>query len=120
MDAPTVRLEPCEEGPRKLDDVNALKADIVGLRRYVDELKSTYLTMFFGTVDLTEVPSTNFLAISEIPLATMTEDTVMVDDDVDSKAPETDEDELGTRDAELYDDLEDLEGEIVQTVVESL
>jgi len=82
-----VRLEACEEGPRKLDDVNALEADIASLRSYMDELKSTDLTMFFGTVDLTEVPSTNFLAISEIPLATMTEDVVMADDDVESEAP---------------------------------
>ncbi|WMV30548.1 hypothetical protein MTR67_023933 [Solanum verrucosum] len=64
------------------------------------------------------VPSTEFPSIPEIPLATTTGDAAMANDDAESEAPETDEGELGTRDAAVYDDLEDLEGAMVQTVVE--
>ncbi|KAK4733718.1 hypothetical protein R3W88_007979 [Solanum pinnatisectum] len=55
----------------------------------------------------------------EIPLATMTENVVMLDKDAESDALETDEEELGARDAIVYDDLEDLEGVMVQAAVEA-
>ncbi|KAK4713448.1 hypothetical protein R3W88_019355 [Solanum pinnatisectum] len=55
-----------------------------------------------------------FPALSEIPLATTTGDAAMADDNAKSDAPETDEEELGTRDASVYNNLEDLEGAMVQ------
>uniref|UniRef100_M1DFR1 Polyprotein protein n=1 Tax=Solanum tuberosum TaxID=4113 RepID=M1DFR1_SOLTU len=71
------------------------------------------------TVDLPEVSITELLAISEIPPATTTGDATTTDDDADFDSPETDEEELDTLDAEVCDDLEDLEGAMVQTVMEA-
>jgi len=45
----------------------------------------------------------------------MTGHAAMADDDAESNALETDEEELGTRDTTVYNDLEDLEGAMVQT-----
>ncbi|KAH0679229.1 hypothetical protein KY284_020314 [Solanum tuberosum] len=72
------------------------QADVSGLRRDVDELKSTDLSMFFGTVDFSEVPSLEIPTISEIPLATAIRD-----------------------DTTVYDELEDLERAMVQMATEA-
>ncbi|XP_049399749.1 uncharacterized protein LOC125863794 [Solanum stenotomum] len=109
LDVLTVRVEVCEQGHSTSKDVTALKADIVELQRDVDELKSTNLSMLFGTIEIHEVPSADFPAISEIPPATTTRDVAMDEVDVGSEA-ETNEEEMGIRDATTYDDLEDLEG----------
>ncbi|WMV19040.1 hypothetical protein MTR67_012425 [Solanum verrucosum] len=70
-------------------------------------------------VDLPEVSSTELLAISEIPPATTIGDATTTDDDGDFDSPETDEEELGTLDEEVCDDLEDLEGAMVHIVMEA-
>uniref|UniRef100_M1DXH0 Polyprotein protein n=1 Tax=Solanum tuberosum TaxID=4113 RepID=M1DXH0_SOLTU len=54
----------------------------------------------------------------KILLATMTGDVDREDTIVESEA-EMDEEQLGIRDAAMYDDLEDLEGSMVETVVQA-
>uniref|UniRef100_M1DQ33 Polyprotein protein n=1 Tax=Solanum tuberosum TaxID=4113 RepID=M1DQ33_SOLTU len=58
-------------------------------------------------------------SIFEIPPTTATGDVVLVDDDDESDTSETEKKDLGTRDATVYDDLEDLEGATVQTMMEA-
>uniref|UniRef100_M1DJF1 Polyprotein protein n=1 Tax=Solanum tuberosum TaxID=4113 RepID=M1DJF1_SOLTU len=60
-----------------------------------------------------------FPANSEIHLATMIGDAAMANDDAKLEAFETAKEELGTQDSAVYDDLEDLKGVMVQTVVEA-
>jgi len=111
-------VEACEEGGSQFKDVTALKANVAGLRCNVEELKSTDLWMFFNTVTLPEVPSIVMPCIFQIPLYTATKDVILADNN-DESASETDEKELGTRDAVVYDDLEDLKSAMVQKVMEA-
>lgn len=63
----------------------------------MDELKSTNLSMFFDTVDLPEVPSSEIPVISKIPPATAIGNAILADDGDESETAETDDEELGTR-----------------------
>ncbi|KAK4731778.1 hypothetical protein R3W88_024766 [Solanum pinnatisectum] len=58
-------------------------------------------------------------AISEIHLATTSRYVVVADDDAKFDALETDEKEISTHNAAVYDDMEDLEGAMVQTAMEA-
>ncbi|KAK4737281.1 hypothetical protein R3W88_000978 [Solanum pinnatisectum] len=112
-----VRVEICEQGEGASMDVTTLKAHIIGMRRYVDELKSTNLSMLFGTVHLHELWSTYVPASSEIPQATMTRD-VSRDEAATKSEAKTNDEALGVREAVTYDDFEDLKGAMVQTTIE--
>lgn len=52
IDVFTIRVEICEIGQGETDVLMTLKVDLVGLRKDVDELKSTHLSILFGTVDI--------------------------------------------------------------------
>jgi len=48
LDALIARVEACEQSDHQATDFVALRVDIVGLRRDLDELKSTYIFMLWG------------------------------------------------------------------------
>jgi len=105
LDTLTVRVEALEQSQGVADIVTDLKANIMGLRKYVDQLKSMALSMLFGTVEIPEMPSDEILASYEVPLATI-RDKIRVDDaDAESDA-EKNEEQLGVIDKVVYDDLE--------------
>ncbi|KAK4736861.1 hypothetical protein R3W88_000558 [Solanum pinnatisectum] len=118
LDAFTVRVEAYEQSWGASDILTALKVDIIRLRNHMDELKSTNLSMLFGTVEIPDVPSVDVPTSSDVhPAATIGD----VDRDyaTDESKADTDEEELGVRDATMYDDPEDLEGSMVQKTIEA-
>ncbi|XP_049391656.1 uncharacterized protein LOC125856140 [Solanum stenotomum] len=112
LDALTVRFEACEQGRGDSATVTTLKADIIGMRKDVDELKSTDLSMLFSTVEIPNIPSTDVPPSSEIPPATTTGDVAMVTVDAEFEA-EIDEKEHGVREEAMYNDLADFEGAMI-------
>nr|ABI34396.1 polyprotein protein, putative [Solanum tuberosum] len=107
-----MRFEACEQGRGDSATVTTLKADIIGMRKDVDELKSTDLSMLFSTVEIPDISSTDVPPSSEIPPATTTGDVAMVTVDAEFEA-EIDEKELGVRDEAMYNDLADFEGAMI-------
>ncbi|WMV29357.1 hypothetical protein MTR67_022742 [Solanum verrucosum] len=103
----TLRVEACEQGKGDSDVVTALNADVIGLRKEVDEQKSIGLSMLFATFEIPDVPSTDVPVSSEVPSTTTIGDVVIDAVKAESEA-ETDEEELGVHDAAVYRDLEDL------------
>ncbi|KAK4709910.1 hypothetical protein R3W88_004423 [Solanum pinnatisectum] len=118
LDTLTVTMKECEKGQGATDVVTALKADIVGLRKDMDKLKSIDLSMLFSTVEILDVPSTDISVCSEMPLTTTGDETRANDVVVESEA-ETDEEQLDVHEETVYDDMADLEGAMVHTVVQA-
>lgn len=60
LDALALRVEFVEENQSAIEIATSLKADIVGLPRDVDEVKSTELLLLFCMVEIPEVPTKIF------------------------------------------------------------
>ncbi|KAG5590190.1 hypothetical protein H5410_040704 [Solanum commersonii] len=92
----------------------ALKAAIIMLRRDVDQLKSTNMSMIFGTMEITHV-----LVEPDIPLAT-TEDDVRVEEVVDPESKvETDEEMLEVAGEASYEGLTETEEAMIDATVQT-
>ncbi|XP_049345419.1 uncharacterized protein LOC125809930 [Solanum verrucosum] len=113
----TVRVEACEQGWGDSATMIAPKAYVACMRRDVDELKSTNLSILIGTVEIPEVQSFDIPTSSEVRLATTTGDVARANDENAESKAKTDEEELGVHDSTVYDDLVGLEGAMVETVV---
>ena len=100
IDSLTVRIEVCERGQGATHEVTTLKADITGLRRDVDEQKSTEFTSLFGTVEILNMSSVDIPTCSEVPQAT-TKDKVRSDDATAKLEAESDEEQLGVTNAAI-------------------
>ncbi|KAH0672685.1 hypothetical protein KY284_023772 [Solanum tuberosum] len=122
LDDLTARVESCETIDCSSIDVTFLKVYIIGLHRDVDELKSTYILILWGGVDILEDPISEiprFNVISEIPLTTMTGDATEADEDSESDIPEMGTKELETREKAVYQDLENLDGYLLWEVTKA-
>ncbi|KAG5610239.1 hypothetical protein H5410_021520, partial [Solanum commersonii] len=111
IDSLTAIVEVCERGQGVTDVVITLKADITGLRKDVDQLKSTTFTSVFWMVQIPDYPSTDISPCYVAP-PTTTGDEIRAD--VKSEA-ETDGEYLGVREEAFYEDLVDLEGTTYRT-----
>ncbi|KAK4709721.1 hypothetical protein R3W88_004234 [Solanum pinnatisectum] len=114
LNALIVRVVTCEQIRGATEEVTTLKADIIELRKDVDQLKSTDMSMLFGTVEILDMPSADIPACSDVPLATTVDET-RVDDAPAELEAETDEEHLGVREETIYYDLVDLEGAMFET-----
>ncbi|XP_049378069.1 uncharacterized protein LOC125842808 [Solanum stenotomum] len=104
VNVPTSRVEAVIPGMIERAIATALAPTWANLREHRELSDAHDFVLDALTVRL------EFQAISEIPPATTTGDVVVADEDAKLDAPETEEEEIGTRDAAVYDDLEVLEG----------
>ncbi|KAG5615310.1 hypothetical protein H5410_015134 [Solanum commersonii] len=65
INALVARIAVCERGQGANDEVTTLKAGIVELRKDVDQLQCTNMSMIFGTVEIADMP-----AETDVPAAT--------------------------------------------------
>ncbi|XP_049410663.1 uncharacterized protein LOC125873857 [Solanum stenotomum] len=65
IDALATMIVMCERGQGATDEVTTLKAAIAELRKDVDQLKSTDMSMIFGTMEIPDIP-----ANCDVPSAT--------------------------------------------------
>ncbi|KAG5620038.1 hypothetical protein H5410_005256 [Solanum commersonii] len=81
IDALLVRVEICEKGQGATED----------MRKDVDQLKSTDMSLIFGNVEIHDYPSANILAYSELP-STTARDDIRTDVAASESEAETNED----------------------------
>uniref|UniRef100_M1D8Q5 Gag-pol polyprotein n=1 Tax=Solanum tuberosum TaxID=4113 RepID=M1D8Q5_SOLTU len=104
----------CERSHGAIEEVMALKAAIVALRRDVDQLKSIDMSMIFGTVDIPDVP-----VKPDMP-PTTTEYDVRVEEAADPKSKaEMDEEMLGVVEDVSYEGLTETEEAMVDVAVQA-
>ncbi|XP_015068713.1 uncharacterized protein LOC107013274 [Solanum pennellii] len=107
MDALMVRVEECENIQGSNVPMTALKANVIGLSKDVDELKSTDLSMLFRTMEIPKMWNTDIPFYYEVSAATTVGDDARVNEgDVESEV-ETYEKQLGVRDEAVFYDLVD-------------
>ncbi|KAK4727106.1 hypothetical protein R3W88_032023 [Solanum pinnatisectum] len=90
----TMRIELCKRGQRATHEVTTLKAAIAELRKDVHQLKSTNISLIFGTMEIPDDMSTYIPAHSDVPPAT-TGDEVGFDDAATDSEVETHKKQLG-------------------------
>jgi len=119
IDGIVSRTEVCERGHRATHEVTVLKAAIAELRRDVDQLKSTNMSMIFGTVEIPDDLDIDIPACSDVPPAT-TGDEVRADDAAAESEAETDDDQLGVQEETVFEGLTEVDEAMVHAVQTSL
>lgn len=118
LGALTMRVEEYEKMQGAAIAVTTLKDYIVLLCRDVDKLKSTNLSILFGTAEIREMLSINVSDNYEV-LATNTIYVIRIDYvDVEFEA-EINEEQLRVKYEAFFDYLEDIEGAMVDTSVQA-
>ncbi|KAG5580847.1 hypothetical protein H5410_051474, partial [Solanum commersonii] len=114
IDALAARITVCERGQGATGEVMALKVTIVALRRDMNQLKSTNMSIIFGTMEISDVP-----VDPDMPPAT-TKDDVRAEEVADPESEvETDEEMLGVAEEVSYEDLTKTEEAMVDAVVQT-
>ncbi|XP_049410659.1 uncharacterized protein LOC125873854 [Solanum stenotomum] len=112
IDALAARIVVCERGQEATEEVTVLKAAIAVLRRDVDQMWSTDMSMIFGTVEIPDV-----LIELDMPSATIGDD-VRAEEVVDLESEaETDEEMVGVAEEVSYEGLTETEEAMVDATV---
>ncbi|XP_049378081.1 uncharacterized protein LOC125842820 [Solanum stenotomum] len=112
IDSLAARITVYERGQGVTDEVTTLKAAIAALRRDVDQLKFTDMSMIFGMVEIPDVP-----VEPDMP-ATTTKDDVRVEEAADPESEvETDNEMIGVDDEASYEGLTETEEAMVDAAM---
>ncbi|KAH0682686.1 hypothetical protein KY289_020438 [Solanum tuberosum] len=87
------------------------------------------MSMLSGVIDVPQDPSSELPLIQktgqvgtincEIPPSTLTRNTTTTDEDGYSDTPETDEEDLDNHEIDVYEDFENLKGDMLQVAMEA-
>uniref|UniRef100_M1DQH1 Polyprotein protein n=1 Tax=Solanum tuberosum TaxID=4113 RepID=M1DQH1_SOLTU len=109
IDTLTMRVKACKSRQGVTSKVSALKVEVADLRKVVDYLKSTNFISLIQAADDVDAPKT-----SGIPRDT-TGDAHRDEHTVGESDAETDEEKIGVKEENIFRDLTDLAGKVVQT-----
>lgn len=99
-----MKVEECEKIQGSNVPMKSLKANVIRLIKYVDELKSTDLSMLFRTMKILEMRRTDIPFYYEVSAATTVRDEARLNEgDVESEV-EADEKHIGVRDKAIFYD----------------
>ncbi|XP_049378084.1 uncharacterized protein LOC125842828 [Solanum stenotomum] len=111
IDTLVARITVCERGQGATDEVTTLKATIVELRKYVHYLKSTDMSMVFGTMEILNVPEMP-------PTTTGHKDRMEQTVEPESKA-DIGEEMMGETEGGADEDLTETEAPMIDRVVQA-